>query len=1626
MKRRVNAQTLTISCLTVSTLTLLGTVAACGRTSVSSEQQLIELTAKAATRLKAQNGDAADALQKRNAEATERLLRGLIDKEREERMAADKLLGERIDVLRGDLEQFKTSVANKFNQLDAEDAKLRKEMIDGDAALQSQVDGLKESITALDVSLNKSISNLDITLRSKIESAQEALAKQIEAESEALKEQITAERRARVEALSALESETKVLIDSVDKKIRSDLTAAVEKVQNAVNENAGNLAKAKDELLKVLAEQSSDTQIKFTAMAEELRKAKEKSEADDAKLRVELSNNIATQTNAIRAEMTARLDVVNEAIEAERKNREDLKTELENKFSNNLADAMAAVTSRTDDLANSLKAGLAEAEAKLNAAQEKIDADLAKLSESDKALVAQMATARAEMEAKITENAKQQVITQAALEASKAEYEAKLAAADEETKKLLEAERAKRQQELTDLQNDMVDMKVAQDEKRAELLKQLTNASETLKADLSAQIAALDATTFATMKDVNEKLAQDRIATELKILASEERLKGELSEARAQIETVSAQVEAQARLQEEFQSFVAKNYATKGELKAIENRVEGLDFALDMMGRDFSRVEGEIKAMISTEVANAKAELTDRIGKVEASVSGLRDELGGAIRDYQSEITKVSVQMSSSFKQVRDDMKVQNAATHAALVDMKTTAADAQEKLNYDLMAAIKEQAVNFEALTQGVKGELSDKLVQLAGQVDKTNAELKTEYEAIQAQFAQVAKNEQEIKDQFTKDITALKAELEEVAKVASQGLELAKANQAEIEIVKADIEDQKIYVKERFALTDEQIKSVESNVEKMKDDFNKRLDEVAAQAQEMVANLGEEVKSNFAKVTTDLAQTNAAIKANQNALIGVYTDLLFAPGWQWDASMDTFSSRVSEAQELVLATKVLSNGKERKEKGPLIDSLEKFSALRTAFLRSLQPQQRQENGDRIEFYDKSFVPIMTKCGGNAHASFANALGRDSFDFLADEFISGLIYGERGFKADSLYVQNGQLTDGRSLHHFLMMEAVRNLEGASDDPACMADVKSWANEVLNSTQFDDHRKRISQDPEFQRAVTQFVQSVSGLRDSVDALEARFAQDISGGKKKTIKAALAAINNRRIASRFEKNQIDAMTNEFLGKIAFVISEGADKTFNAIARQEEFDKMVAVQKGFAKAMKAEGDAQDEANAAAAQRMADIEKRTSALENKLNEFSKTQQDVESLKSSLENMNAAMTKALDVLLSLAIKSGDPELIAATRDAGSSLGYKPKDISKVIFFLRPEILEIQHFFASPALANSSNTCTGDTPKPGAGVKFWTKGGQCWVNFRGIDKDRWSSAAGTIWFRVFGAAKEMKVRSKLCKGVNNTCNAHFKFDNGVSQATVLGGSGVSAKMIGSQREGVFDIQMPKILEPYLNSAANPSWQGEEIYFNAIGSGDASTGDVGYKVQLYSPIILDFMPVGRPELTRVDQSDVKFDLDGNKIAERTGWIKGRRNVGLLALDLNNNGVIDDGTEMFGEGTRMAATGRRAKDGYAALAQHDTNKDGLIDSKDEVFHKLVVWFDHNENGKTEKGEIVPLSQAGVTKVGLKYSYLKDEGRFVNGNELRMSAQFWGPKQCGTGGCNSYDVYFGTSFTVSKKD
>ena len=189
------------------------------------------------------------------------------------------------------------------------------------------------------------------------------------------------------------------------------------------------------------------------------------------------------------------------------------------------------------------------------------------------------------------------------------------------------------------------------------------------------------------------------------------------------------------------------------------------------------------------------------------------------------------------------------------------------------------------------------------------------------------------------------------------------------------------------------------------------------------------------------------------------------------------------------------------------------------------------------------------------------------------------------------------------------------------------------------------------------------------------------------------------------------------------------------------------------------------------------------------------------------------------------------------------------------------------------------------------------------------------------------------------------------------------------------------------------------------------------------------PLIINWSDTDDIEFTSLDDG-VNFDLDNNSFAEKTAWVK--NHDGFLAIDLNGNGKIDDGGELFGDSFIMP-DGNCSKTGFEALSSLDTNKNEKIDAEDalfgnalaytdkeekNLFDQLIVWFDNNHNGITDDGdELSSLNSLNIDHIDLKYTNdpynaddtipeekgARQEGKsyvyFNDGTKEKSISEFW---------------------------
>lgn len=177
------------------------------------------------------------------------------------------------------------------------------------------------------------------------------------------------------------------------------------------------------------------------------------------------------------------------------------------------------------------------------------------------------------------------------------------------------------------------------------------------------------------------------------------------------------------------------------------------------------------------------------------------------------------------------------------------------------------------------------------------------------------------------------------------------------------------------------------------------------------------------------------------------------------------------------------------------------------------------------------------------------------------------------------------------------------------------------------------------------------------------------------------------------------------------------------------------------------------------------------------------------------------------------------------------------------------------------------------------------------------------------------------------------------------------------------------------------------------------------------------PILLDLRQNGF-HLSGTE-APVSFDIDADGVQDQIAWTKAGEDDAFLCWDRNQNGVIDDGRELFGFAT-LLLSGEPARVGYRALAELDGaelggNGDGKIDASDRSFGNLCAWVDTNRDGESQSSEIRELALVGI--VALEYRYETIRLRDSYGNLFRYVSR--AQMRTSSGGIRSwltYDVIF----------
>ena len=166
---------------------------------------------------------------------------------------------------------------------------------------------------------------------------------------------------------------------------------------------------------------------------------------------------------------------------------------------------------------------------------------------------------------------------------------------------------------------------------------------------------------------------------------------------------------------------------------------------------------------------------------------------------------------------------------------------------------------------------------------------------------------------------------------------------------------------------------------------------------------------------------------------------------------------------------------------------------------------------------------------------------------------------------------------------------------------------------------------------------------------------------------------------------------------------------------------------------------------------------------------------------------------------------------------------------------------------------------------------------------------------------------------------------------------------------------------------------------GRELSFNISVEMSRSFVEMAEeKIDFGQPRLCDPLVINlNTNIASVSDQKFFFDIDADGEKEEISMLN--KDSGYLALDTNADGIINDGSELFGT---------QSGNGFQDLLAHDEDGNGWIDETDSIFQKLKIWT-MDENGIST---LIDLKEAGVGAIYLGYENtefsLKNEAHETN--------------------------------------
>ena len=234
------------------------------------------------------------------------------------------------------------------------------------------------------------------------------------------------------------------------------------------------------------------------------------------------------------------------------------------------------------------------------------------------------------------------------------------------------------------------------------------------------------------------------------------------------------------------------------------------------------------------------------------------------------------------------------------------------------------------------------------------------------------------------------------------------------------------------------------------------------------------------------------------------------------------------------------------------------------------------------------------------------------------------------------------------------------------------------------------------------------------------------------------------------------------------------------------------------------------------------------------------------------------------------------------------------------------------------------------------------------------------------LWNIFFGESRANEIADKIGISRNSSQEVYGQNSSWMQTGTMMQGQVQSLQSFGTKTFTITAERETLYMESestnFTTTGTVKTSDGREISFNLdVSMSRKFTQYTKESVQNVASFIDPLVINLNGNIAEVSDQKFYFDLDADGEEEAISRLC--EDSGYLALDQNQDGKINDGSELFGT---------KSGDGFGDLAAYDEDGNGWIDENDDIWEKLKIWV-QDELGNSK---LYSLAEQGVGAICLQ--------------------------------------------------